>query len=176
MDNMMTLDLDCPQDQRYLYTDILLPQDSFDWWKQAAARFWERKLKTGKGFDESLYQKYMNWSLGDKQFALYTMYAYANFTIPKKFTCVFDMRNPMRFEECELTLKISAYEAMFCTNDVDAGHKHLQVFETKQSIPKLVMEMKATHGQYVYDPKALKIGLCMIEDYESIKEGVMRSR
>lgn len=119
------------------------------------------------------YYRFVNWIKRNKEVALFTMYAYADFGIPKKFDCVFDLDNPSCFTVTPFTLNQSIYEGWYPVEYVEHGHKHLCVFEFEEAIPQLIQRMHVTKGKFYDVPsQSLRIGLCQSTDFSAIKKHI----
>lgn len=150
-------------DQRFLTTQCRFGKEAIEIWKG------ETRLRC-KEQNDSI-KKYLNWNETQKEIALFTMYAYADFDIPKRFSCIFDFRNPERFVKTNMTLTQSIYEGWLPVTYIDHGHKHLGIFKFDEEIPEIIYELHQEKKKFSSVPKkSLYLGICQFEDYEPIKK------
>ena len=154
----------CPVAQRFLFTQIRLSDEQILSWQTHTKAFC-----LARNLDKSeAYHRFMNWKKAPNEIALYLYGAYADFDIPKKFTCLFDLKNPLRFIKIEINLTQSI--GFYPMNCVEHGHKHLAVFEFQEVIPEMIFETFELTELPIHIPQnALMLGICQIEDYEVIK-------
>ena len=151
--------------QRFLQTDCRFGKEAIDIWQR------ECRSRCGKKEKNEAYFKYLNWKESEKEIALFTMYAYSDFKIPKEFSCIFDFRNPERYCESKMKLTQSIWEGWYPIDHIDHGHKHLTIFSFEEEIPKLILELHQEKQKFSSVPKnSLMLGICQIEDYETIKK------
>lgn len=155
----------CEPQERYLFTDEIWSDESIFFWQN---RCIERcKNRDDKGEE---YEKYINWKRKSNEVALFTMYAYADFKIPKQFDCIFDLRNPSNFISTQMTLTQSIWEAWFPMDLIDHGHKHLCIFEFEEEIPAILDKLHILKSNFSNVPKETsRLGICQMKDFEEIK-------
>lgn len=165
----MRSEQECKPIERYLFTEELFSDESIAYWQdECNSRVKSRNLE-----EEQCYDKFINWKRKDNEIALFTLYAYADFKIPKRFDCVFDLDNPLRFELTDMILTQSIYEGWYPIDSIEDGHKHLCVFEFEDKIPKLISELYVTTGKYSNVPKkTFRLGICQMNDFEEIKKAL----
>jgi hypothetical protein len=93
---------DCNPQERFLYAEELFSDESIALWKDECVK---RCMDKEKGKE---YERFVNWERKNNQILLFTLYAYADFKIPKQFDCIFDLDNPSNliFEEFKLIQSI----------------------------------------------------------------------
>lgn len=149
--------------QRFLQTDSRFGKEAINIWQRECRSRCAKKEKT------EVYFRYLDWKESEKEIALFTMYAYADFKIPKEFSCIFDCRNPERYCESKIILTQSIWEGWHPIDYIDHGHKHLTVFRFEEEIPKLILELHQEKQKFSSAPKnSLLLGICQIEDYKTI--------
>ena len=156
-------------EQRFLTTDCKFGKEAIEIWKGETRIRCRDKEKT-----KSLI-KYLNWQESENEIALFTMYAYADFEIPKQFSCIFDYRNPNRFVKTNMTLNQSIWEGWLPVNYIDHGHKHLAIFKFDEQIPEITNELHEEKNKFSSVPKdSLYLGICQFENYELIKKDLIK--
>ncbi len=149
-------------ENRFLTTECRFSSTAIDIWKQETQIRCKAK--------DAYYNNYMNWQQGDNEMALFTYYAYADLSIPKKFDCLFDYKNPDRYVESNMILKHAIWEGWFPINAMEHGHKHLAIFEFEATIPEIIFELYKENNKYAQIPdNALCLGICELANYEAIK-------
>lgn len=151
--------------QRFLQTDCRFGKEAIEIWQR------ESRSRCAKKEKDEAYFRYLDWNKSENEIALFTYYAYADFEIPKEFSCVFDYRNPERFCESKMKLTQSIWEGWYPVNYIDHGHKHLTIFKFEEEIPSLIFELHQEKQKFSSVPKnSLMLGICQIEDYKTIKK------
>lgn len=154
--------------ERFLQTESRLSKETINIWQQHC------KLRCVSREKTPAYYRYLEWKPNNNEIALFTSYAYADLEIPKDFSCIFDYRNPHRFTNVKMTLIQSILEAWFPIEYIDHGHKHLAIFRFEHEIPAILQELHEEKEQFLNIPKnSLCLGICQIEDYETIKKDLM---
>ena len=151
--------------QRFLQTNCIFDEEAIEIWQK------ECRYRCTKKEKNEAYFKYLNWRKDKNEIALFTLYAYADLRIPKKFDCIFDYRNPERFYEAKMEITQSIWEAWFPLNSIDHGHKHLVIFKFEEKIPEIIFELHKEKKKFSSVPNdSLMLGICQIEDYNKIKK------
>ncbi|MDO1446336.1 hypothetical protein Q0590_08745 [Rhodocytophaga aerolata] len=163
----MRSEQDCKVQERYLFTEAIFSAEAMAIWQGECNSRFQNKEKN------AAYYRFINWVKAHNEIALFTMYAYADFTIPKKFDSVFDLDNPSDFTITPFSLTQSIYEGWYPVEYVEHGHKHLCIFEFEKQIPQLIQRMHVTKGKF-YDvpPQSLRIGLCHSTDFAIIRNRI----
>jgi len=112
----------CNPSQRFLFAGEYFSDKAIAIWKSECIK---RCKDKEKGVS---YEKYINWTQRKNEIAVFTLYAYADFNIPKKFDIIFHLDNPKEFLRIDYELTQSIHEAWFPLDTVDHGHKHLCIF------------------------------------------------
>ena len=98
----MQTEAQCPPTGRFLLADELLTD--------RAIRFIQAEcVRRNRGKEATAaYQQFTGWVRQANQVALFTLYAYADLAVPKKYDCLFNYNNPAQFVRaaCELTYSI----------------------------------------------------------------------
>jgi len=151
--------------QRFLQTDCILGNEAIDIWQRECRSRWTKKEKT------EAYFKFINWKESKNEIALFTLYAYADFKIPKEFSCIFDLRNPEKYCESKIQLSQAIWEGWYPIDCIDHGHKHLAIFKFEDTIPEMILELYKENQKFLSVPKdSLMLGICKFEDYNKVKE------
>ena len=161
----MRIELECPVEERYLFADELFSDELTFFWQNESTKRLREELKGTE------YKKYINWKRKENQLALFTMYAYADLAVPKKFDCIFEIKKPSNFVNTKFTLVQAILEAWFPMSVLDHGHKHLCIFEFEDEIPKIIDKLHVLKGKVSTLPRGASwLGICQMKDYEEIKK------
>jgi hypothetical protein len=138
-----------------------------------AIRLWKGEMKShlrDKPKD-TLYHKYLAWKRAENEIAIFTLYAYADLSIPKQFDCIFENDNPEIYFKTPFTLSQSIYEGLYPIDCIEHGHKHLCIFTFDNKIPDIFNQLYYLDEKYPKDVFGYpKLGLCKYQDLEAIKE------
>ena len=142
-----------------IFSDITI-----DLWKEETIR---RCKDEQKG---SAYEKYVSWTRQENEVAVFTTYAYAGFSVPKQFDCIFNYDNPENYIQMEFSLTQAIFEGWFPTDRFEKGHKHLCVLKFKDELPDILNTLYNETEKYysgTWDSKK-HLGLCQMDDLQSI--------
>jgi hypothetical protein len=129
-----------------------------------------RTDQSKKVLNAQAYNKFVNWKRTEKEVCLFTLYAYADFTLPKQFDCIFRLDSPLDFLNTKLQLTQSLFEGKFPVERIEHGHKHLCIFEFEKEVPSIVNELYIGTGFHNSPPNgSLKLGICQSGDFKEIK-------
>jgi hypothetical protein len=153
----------CKLSERYLYTDAYWSDEAIEiWQKECIKRFAEREK-------DSYYYKYINWKRRENEIAVFTMYAYADFTIPKYFDCIFHIDNPDFFLNVGFQLTQSIWEGWAPIGNIEHGHKHLVVLEFIDKVPDIFNTLYLEKNKFSGVPYPhFALGLCQFSDLPEI--------
>lgn len=155
---------ECKAQEKYLLTDTLFSDESIAIWQNECV---QRCKNRDKGEE---YEQFINWKRKENEIALFTMYAYADFKIPKKFDCIFELKNSSNFIVTKFNLTQSIWEGWIPWDSIEHGHKHLCVFEFEKEIPEILQKLHVMKNKLSDVPNgALKLGICQMKDFEEIK-------
>ncbi len=157
----------CKSNEKYLFTSVILSDESIDIFQNES----NRRLKNEpKG---ELFEKFNSWVKKENEVALLTLYAYADFKIPKSFDCIFDLDNPDCFLMTQIKLTQSIWEGWVPIDSIEDGHKHICIFEFENGIPKIINKLYISKGKYLDSPnKSFRLGICNSTDFNSIKNRI----
>lgn len=163
----MRKETECKAQDRYLFTDEIFSDESIAIWKRECIyRVKSRNLEKTEA-----YEQFIKWNRGVNEIALFTLYAYADFLIPKTFDCIFELTNPHNQIFTEFKLTQSLFEGWYPINSIDHGHKHLCIFEFKNGIPPIFDSLHIHRGKFSNVSKsATSLGICDSKDFNEIKE------
>ena len=163
----MQTEEECKPQNRFLFTDIIFSDEKIEIWKgECVSRVNSKKLEKSEAFN-----KFVNWEKSDKEIALFTLYAYADFKIPKLFNCIFELNNPDNVIFTNFHLTQSIYEGWYPINNIEDGHKHLCVFDFEDEIPQIINMLHIGKGKFSDVPKdAVTLGICNQSDFEEIRK------
>lgn len=155
--------------ERYLFAD--------EYFSDKAIAIWQVKcIKRCKDKPRGhAYEKYVNWKRQDNEIAVFTLYAYADFAIPKKFDIIFQTAIPDNYITTEYELTQSIHEAWFPLDSVDHGHKHLCIFRFDGEVPGIFNLLHKANEKFSTSPKRqFKLGFCNSQDFADIKRVIER--
>lgn len=158
---------ECEPHQRYLFAGACFSDKAIAAWQ---AECMERCRHRQKG---GAYDRYINWTRKENEIAVFTLYAYADFDIPKKFDLIFHLDNPKEFLKVNYQLTQSIHEAWFPIDEVGHGHKHLCVFSFEGALPGILNTLHKEDTRFSTAPGGQKsLGFCNSKDFEAIKERI----
>jgi len=149
--------------ERYLLAVASFADRAIKIWKQELV-----KRRTGKQHD-AFYHKYLNWEPTPNEIAIFTMYAYADFLIPRRFDCIFNNSNPEINICTEYTISQSIFEGWYPIDCIEHGHKHLCILTFENSVPDILYELHRHANKYADLPlKNTWLGLCESKNLQAI--------
>jgi hypothetical protein len=152
--------------ERYLFAEQYFSDKAISIWKAECIKRFKDKAK------EETYEQYVNWIRKDNEIAVFTLYAHADFKIPKKFDIVFQVDNPANYIKEEYELTQSIFEAWCPMDNVNHGHKHLCVFKFKNNIPAIFEILHQEDQRFpTITNRSKTLGFCHSNDFEEIKQG-----
>ena len=155
----------CKVKYRYLVANFRLSPKVLNLWKK---NHWISPQQNE--LDRELLARYLAWSQSEFELALFTMYAYADFQIPKRFNCIFDLDDCKRYAQVEMNLIQSIYEGMLPIACIEDGHKHLAIFRFEREVPDLIRELYYVNEEKFDLPREhLRLGICQLKDLSAIK-------
>lgn len=153
----------CKPSERYLYADAYWSDEVIKIWQQECIKRFVDKEK------DHHYFRFINWQRKENEIALYTLYAYADFPIPKSFNCVFPIEDPENFINVEFRLTQSIWENWVPDSCVSHGHKHLVVLEFQEKVPDIFKLLHCEKEKFSSRPPGhLTLGLCQLSDLDEI--------
>ncbi|MES2485453.1 MAG: hypothetical protein V4581_05815 [Bacteroidota bacterium] len=153
------------QHNRYLFAEEYLTDNAINIWKEQTSI---RCKNIEKGPE---YQNYMSWERRYNEILVFTLYAYADFTIPKEFDIIFELENPENYVQVVYELTQSIYEGWLPTDAIDDGHKHFTVFRFKESLPKILDLLHSGDQKFSTSPPGqTRLGFCNSKDFDAIKQ------
>lgn len=156
---------DCKPRERFLFTDELMSDELVTKIKDACTKTYQASMRHPAAYD-----KFINWTRAEKEVCLFTLYAYADLTLPKKFDCIFRLDSPSDFITTKFQLTQSIYEGKYPIETIEDGHKHLCIFEFEDDVPSVLNELHVGNKFYDSPPKgALKLGICQSNDFNEIR-------
>jgi hypothetical protein len=159
----MRTESECKPSERYLFAEEYLLDNVIKFWQEECQKRCKEK--------NSLYYKFVNWTRKENEIAIYTLYAYADFSIPKKFDCIFRFDNPNVNLIINYELTQCIYEAWFPTDSISDGHKHICVFRFENKIPEIIQTLHKGESKFSNVPKGqIKLGFCNSIDLSAIIE------
>jgi hypothetical protein len=161
----MRPEIDCKSSERYLYADAFFTDKVI----QISQEECRKRLKDRE--KNIFYDNYVNWIRQEDEIAVFTLYAYADFDIPKRFDCIFNCDNSKHYEIVNFELTQSIWEAWFPINSIDHGHKHLCIFKFDDEIPDIINLLHKEDNKFSSVPKKhVKLGFCNSSDLPAISE------
>ena len=86
---------------------------------------------------DAFYHRFITWKRTENEMAVFTLYAYADLSIPKSFDCIFRIDNPRAFVNVSCQLTQSIWEVWAPLGSIDHGHKHLVILEFENKVPDI---------------------------------------
>lgn len=157
----------CPSGERYLFAK--------EYFSDNALAIWQAEcLKRCKNNPTGVaHEKYIHWKQKEHEIAVFTLYAYADFDIPKKFDIIFHLDDPADFIRVDYQLTQSIHEAWLPQDGVGHGHKHLCVFSFNQAPPDIFNTLHKGDSKFSTHPKAQRaLGFCNSTDFDAIKRNL----
>ena len=156
---------DCSPEEKFLFSDELFSDESIEIWKN------ESKKRLKEEHKGELFDKFINWKRKENEVALFTLYAYADFKIPKNYDCIFNFNNPSEFIISPFELTQCLYEGFFPTDSIEDGHKHTCIFKFENEVPQILKKLHIAKGKFSDVPKnSFIIGICDSNDFSEIKK------
>jgi hypothetical protein len=109
----------------------------------------------------------------ENEIAVYTLYAYGDIPIPKKFEIIFEYENPDNFIETDFSVThvLLSIGGFHLIEEIGHGHKHVCILKFENEIPKIFNEIKdiSKHFKDQYFKNAKMLCMCQKVDFEAIK-------
>jgi hypothetical protein len=154
----------CKPSERYLFADAYFADNAISFWKSECIRRCNDKPKG------QAYERFINWQRNENEIAVFTLYAYADFSIPKSFDTIFQTDKPDNFIKTNYELIQSIHEAWLPLDTVDDGHKHLCIFRFDNKIPDILYLLHEENEKISTASKGQKkLGFCNSKDFEYIQ-------
>jgi hypothetical protein len=170
-ESCMLAERQCKQNQRYLFAYEYFSEKAIDIWKSECINRCKDKEKG------SAYERYLNWTRQENEIAVFTLYAYADLEIPKKFDIIFHTDNPKDFVRVDYELTQSIHEAWLPLDSIDHGHKHLCVFRFHKELPEILKTLHEEFEKFSTVPKGQRsLGFCTSSDFSAIKTKIEKLR
>lgn len=152
---------------RYLFATEYLSDRAVAIWQKECIKRCTDKPKW------QAYDNYVNWTRKDNEIAIFTLYAYADFDIPKKFNLIFQLDKPDIFVNEEFELIQCIHEAWLPVNAIGDGHKHLCIFRFNNALPPILNLLHQSNEKSSTSPAGqIKLGFCNSKDFEEIKRRI----
>ncbi|PBQ31912.1 hypothetical protein CNR22_09060 [Sphingobacteriaceae bacterium] len=153
----------CKTSERYLFADTYFSDEAIEIWKSECVKRCKDKEK-GRP-----YNNFTKWTRKPNEIAVFTLYAYADLSVPKQFDIIFELDNPSNFRKINFELTQSIYEAWFPTDSLDHGHKHLCIFQFDHMLPEIFKILNKETKKISDVKKGLKmLGFCNSQDFSEI--------
>ena len=154
----------CKSSERFLQAVAIFSDKTIKVWKDGIIKFCKDK-EIGIA-----YTRFLNWTRKENEVAVVTTYAYADFTLPKQFDCIFSYDNAEVYVQTKFTLTHSVLNGWYPTDTIDHGHKHLCVLRFEKGIPDILNRLHYESEQqltWTWDTKKV-LGLCQLADIQNI--------
>lgn len=135
-----------------------------------AIRAWKTEVKNRCKEKDERYDRFIDWERQENEVAVFTMYAYADFSVPKKFDCIYPYDDPGRYIQTAFELTQSIWEGWYPINTIEDGHKHLCILAFEGPVPDMIGRLYCETGKspgWTWDPRKV-LGLCQVADIQSI--------
>ena len=137
----------CKPSERYLFADTYFTDNAITLWKTESVK---RCIDKPKG---DAYKRYVDWQRKDNEIAIFTLNAYADIIIPKKFDIIFQTDDPSNFIKLDYELTQSIHEAWFPVDSMNEGHKHLCIFIFDGIVPDILNLLHKENERFSTLPK-----------------------
>ncbi len=110
------------------------------------------------------------------EIAVYTTYAYADFTVPRKYDILFDYYNVDNFVEAPFTLEYSLINIgpiFYLSQAIGHGHKHLCILSFEHEVPSILTQLPDIKEIEGYNKW---ICFCQKADFEAIRQSLNEKR
>jgi hypothetical protein len=165
----MQTEAQCPPNDRFLLADELLTDRAIQFIQAECVR-----RNRGKEV-KAAYQHFMSWVRQGNQVALFTLYAYADLVVPKKYDCLFNYNDPAQFVRVAYELTHSIWEGWLPLDQVEHGHKHICVLTFPNQVPDIVRPLYQEDGDFTNQSfHKFKVGLCDFTDLDAITHALAR--
>lgn len=166
----------CKAHEKYLLADMLLSDEVLNAWQKDTQKRYKHNTQTF-----AAYQKYMHWKRGINEAAIFTLYAYADFSVPKTFDCIFYIDHPEVHVRTPYVLSQCIWEGWLPVDFVDDGHKHLCIFTFEEGIPDIIRQLPPEIRDYHLRKNTIRLGLCQFADLQAIidrktKEAILKAK
>ena len=162
----MQTEQQCKPEHRYLFSDAYFSGKAVAIWQSECIKRWQLPK-------DQFYDKYINWVGSENEIAVFTLYAYADFSIPKKFDIIFELANPKKFLQINYELEQSIHEAWAPQDNVGHGHKHLCIFRFDNEVPGIFNILHKKEAKFSTVPKGQKsLGFCNSDDFDAITDRI----
>jgi hypothetical protein len=156
----MRSEKDCEPSERFLIFSATVTSE-----------FYLSELKERINIEEA--RAFRNRIEAKNEIAVYSLYAYAEITIPKKFDIIFERENPNNFieTEIEVTNVLLSLAGFHIFEEIVHGHKHVCILKFKNEIPKILnlvndISKCIKEGSF---KSAKELCMCQKVDFESIR-------
>ena len=161
----------CNPSERFLLAEEYFSDKAISIWQSECIKRCRDKQK------EEAYDRFVNWRRRENEVAVFTLYAYADFEIPKKFDILFNLSNPNEFLRVDYQLTQAVFEAWFPMDNINCGHKHLCIFSFEETLPDILSTMHKIDGLFsTAQNDQKKLGFCHSKDFEEIKARIEKGR
>lgn len=165
----MQTEAECPPNDKFLLADELLTD--------RAIRFIQAEcVRRNRGREATTaYQQFAGWVRQANQVALFTLYAYADLALPKKYDCLFNYDDPAQFVRVAYELTHSIWEGWLPLDQIEHGHKHICVLTFPDQISDIVHLLYQEDGDFTSQLfHKFKMGLCDFTDFDAITRALTR--
>jgi hypothetical protein len=155
----------CKPSEKFLQAAILFSDKLIKLWQDQTVKRCKNREK-----DNASYYKFINWTRQENEVAVFTLYAYADLSIPKQFDYIFNYANPEIYIHEPFVLTQSILEAWYPINCIGHGHKHLCIFTFDNQIPDIFKQLHyETEKETSWTWNANKVlGICNFQDVPAI--------
>lgn len=152
--------------ERFLQAFSICSDAVVNAWKgETLKRCWNKEKDTA-------YKTFINWRRRKNEVAILITYAYADFSIPKQFDCIFNYAEPYKYIQTAFILKQSIWNGWYPINCIEHGHNHICIFEFENGPPPIINNLyieKQKYSTWRWDEKKV-LGFCQSTDIKNIIE------
>lgn len=168
----MKTEKQCEPYEKYLFADSHFTNEEIVQAKLNCCKRYNDK------FDKDLYNKFINWQREENEIVVFTLYAYADFEIPKQLDIIFQLDKPDNYIQTNYILTQSIYEGWVPTDKVEHGHKHLCIFRFEDTIPEIInlLPTATVINQYTPPSPYHLLGFCNSHDFKAVTQRIEETR
>lgn len=127
--------------------------------------------RLGKDYIDSV-ESFLNRKKSPNEIAVYTTYAYADFSIPRHCDILFDRDDIDNFVEAPFSLQYSIFNVasvLYLTQTIKHGHKHICILDFEKEVPMILRRLPNIQE---VEKNYKKICFCQKSDFEVIRKNI----
>lgn len=145
----------------YLLCNYIFSNKTIEILKTSVKRFMSDKEK------DNNYFTFINWQKKANELAIFTLYAYDDICLPKKFDIIFQVDKPNNFIQLDFTITQAVFNAWTPLNKISRGHRHVCIVQFNQYIPDIFSFVTFFDKKKTLQ-KDIQLGFCNVNDFKNI--------